>query len=60
MHHLQKFSTEFALRKVNEEKGMSSQPFPLRRAAWLASPAGTSNPPCILRIQSFLHGRLAM
>lgn len=60
MHHLQKFSTEFALRKVNEEKGLSSQPFPLRRAAWLASPARTSIPPCILRIQSFLRGRLAM
>lgn len=45
MYHLQKFSTEFALRKGSEEKGMSSQAFPWRRAVWLASPARASITP---------------
>ena len=60
MHHLQKFSTEFAVKKRgggSDEKTMSSQPFPLRRAVCLASAARASVLPCILRTQSFLHGQ---
>ena len=60
MHHLQKFSTEFAVKKGgggSDEKTMSSQPFPLRRAVCLASAARASVLPCILRTQSFLHGQ---
>lgn len=53
MHGVQKFPTEFALRKGSEEKQMSSPPFPWRRAAWSASPARASTPPHILRLQSF-------